>query len=246
MNRRHLIVLFALLLASITASAQTTASAAGHWEGAVDTPNGQLGINVDIARQEGGKWAGEIGIPSQGLSGYPLSNLKVEGASVYFEMRGAPGVPTFNGKLSDDGKTISGEMTQGGAKMPFKIERKGEAKLSASAAPAKRGNSANAPNVEGSWQGTLDVGGNLFRLVLKISKAADGSVSASLDSPDQERLDLPITSIDVSETSVRFELKYLSAYFEGKLNKDLTEMKGDWYQGGASIPLILKRVAKAQ
>jgi hypothetical protein len=148
--------------------------------------------------------------------------------------------PAFNGKLSEEGKTISGELKQGGATMPFKIERKGEAKLTASAAPAA-GKAGPAPKIEGSWEGVLDVGGTTLRLIVKIAKAADGGLTATLDSPDQGRSDMPITSITATETDVRFDLKYLGAYFEGKLNKELSEMTGDWYQGGASIPLVLKR-----
>jgi hypothetical protein len=242
--RKHLLpFLIISLFASTAVLAQAQKSAAGHWEGSIDTPNGPLGINLDLALSQSGKWEGEIGIPSQNLAGFPLSNLKVEGANVSFELRGGPGKPTFNGKLSEDGKTIAGDMMQGGATLPFKIERKGEARLTASAPPATggAGKTGPAPDIAGSWQGTLDAGGNLFRIVLKISKAADGALTATLDSPDQGNSDLPVTSVTATETDVRFDLKYLSAYFEGKLNKELSEMTGNWYQGGASLPLVLKR-----
>ncbi|HET9532869.1 MAG TPA: alpha/beta hydrolase, partial [Blastocatellia bacterium] len=98
-----------------------------------------------------------------------------------------------------------------------------------------------APKIEGSWEGALDVCGTTLRLVVKIAKAADGGLTATLDSPDQGRSDMPVTSIAATETDVRFDLKYFGAYFEGKLNKELSEMTGNWYQGGASIPLVLKK-----
>ncbi|HET9530392.1 MAG TPA: serine hydrolase, partial [Blastocatellia bacterium] len=122
--RKQLLSLLITTIFLSTAILAQGANSAGHWEGSIDTPNGPLAISIDLAPGKDGKWAGEIGVPSQGLSGYPLSNVKVEGASVSFEMRGSPGVPAFNGKLSEDGKTISGEMKQGGTTMPFKIERK--------------------------------------------------------------------------------------------------------------------------
>jgi hypothetical protein len=42
-----------------------------------------------------------------------------------------------------------------------------------------------APGVEGTWRGTLATGAGSLRLVLNISRAADGLLSASLDSLDQ-------------------------------------------------------------
>jgi hypothetical protein len=243
MKKYILQILIILLFVSVGVSAQAPKTVAGHWEGTIDTPNGAMGINVDLALSQSGKWEGELGIPSQNLSGFPLSNLKVEGANISFEMRGAPGKPTFNGKLSEDGKTIAGDMVQGGATLPFKIERKGEAKLTASAPPiaSGAGTTGPAPNIAGSWQGALDAGGTTLRIIVKISKAADGSLTAALDSPDQGNSDLPVSSITATETNIRFDLKYLGAYFEGKLNKELTEMSGDWFQGGAAMPLVLKR-----
>jgi hypothetical protein len=243
MKKYILQTLIILLFVSVGVSAQAPKTAAGHWEGAIDTPNGAMGINVDLALSQSGKWEGELGIPSQNLAGFPLSNLKVEGANISFEMRGAPGTPAFKGKLSEDGKTIAGDLSQGGMTFPFKIERKGEAKLAASAASATggAGKTGPVPDIAGSWHGALDAGGSTLRVIVKISKAADGSLTASLDSPDQGNSNLPVSSITATETSVKFELKYLGAYFDGKLNKELTEIMGDWFQGGASMPLVLKR-----
>jgi hypothetical protein len=242
MKKYLLSFLITSLLASTAVLAQATKSAAGHWEGSIETPSGPVAIAVDLAQGEKGKWVGEISIPSQNLSGYPLSNLKTEGVNVSFEMRGAPGVPAFNGKLSEDGKSISGNMAHGKATMTFKLERKGDAKLIESAPAAGGASKAGpAPNIAGSWEGTLDAAGNVFRIILKISKDSDGSLTATLDSPDQNNFDLPIPSFTAADKTVHLEMKYLGASFEGRLNKELTELSGTWYQTGMSFPLLLKR-----
>ncbi|MGD1078140.1 MAG: hypothetical protein ABR881_07455 [Candidatus Sulfotelmatobacter sp.] len=44
---------------------------------------------------------------------------------------------------------------------------------------------AQAQDIAGDWQGTLSAGGAELRLVLHITKAADGSLKATLDSVDQ-------------------------------------------------------------
>ena len=44
---------------------------------------------------------------------------------------------------------------------------------------------ARAQDVAGDWQGTLHAGGAELRLVLHITKAADNTLKATLDSIDQ-------------------------------------------------------------
>lgn len=113
--------LLALLFISGFAFAQA-AGPAGHWEGAIDIPGMKLGIDVDLS-QEGGTWKGDISIPLQQAKDLPLTNIKVDGASVDFEIQGIPGSPTFHGTLDADGGRIAGDFTQGGGKFPFELRR---------------------------------------------------------------------------------------------------------------------------
>ena len=98
--------------------------------------------------------------------------------------------------------------------------------------------------IEGSWEGALDVGGAKLRLVLKISKEKDGSLAATLDSLDQDAMDLPVSSITVDGDALRFEMKIIGGNYEGTLNKDRSEVSGTWRQADTSLPLNLKRVEK--
>ncbi len=235
------VALFAAHSASLSL-AQNQPTASGHWEGSIDVQGTVIEISVDLTRSDKGSWTGTIAIPSQSLKDYPLSNLKVEGANVSFEMASVQGLPTFKGKLSADGKTIIGDLSQSGMSFPFKLERKGDAKISAAGTEAP--SIKVSADVEGSWQGTLDAGGTMLRLILKITKAADGSFAASLDSPDQESNNLPINALTATSDSLTFEMKYIGASYEGKFNKERTEVSGNWHQGGGALPLTLKRGAK--
>jgi hypothetical protein len=222
--------------------AQNPPTASGHWEGAVEVQGAALEIVVDLTRDAKGVWKGAIGIPSQNLKDYPLSNLKMEAATVSFEISSVQGLPTFKGKLSADGKTIAGELAQAGQNFPFKLDRKGEAKMSAIEAQAA--SITVSADVEGNWQGTLEAGGTTFRLILKITKRADGSYTATLDSPDQANNNMPINVLTATGDSLTFEMKYIGASYEGKFNKEHTEVSGNWHQGGGALPLTLKRAAK--
>ena len=101
------------------------------------------------------------------------------------------------------------------------------------------------PNIEGAWEGTLDVGAAKLRLVLKVSKAADGALTAKADSPDQGASDLPVDVVTFKDNVLHFEMKRLQASYDGKYNPSNSEFTGEFKQGGAAFPLNLKRAAKS-
>lgn len=98
-------------------------------------------------------------------------------------------------------------------------------------------------SVVGNWQGTLDAGSIKLRLVLKVT-SSDGVLTGTLDSLDQRRLDMPISSITQNGAVIRFELKNPNAVFEGTLSSDGQEIPGEWKQGAAVLPLVFKRTEK--
>ena len=100
------------------------------------------------------------------------------------------------------------------------------------------------PNLAGAWEGALTVREMQVRLVFKISKAADGSYTATMDSPDQGAHDFPVTSVTFTNPAVRVELKQINGVFQGNLNRSATEMAGTWQQGGFKAALVLKRTDK--
>ena len=103
---------------------------------------------------------------------------------------------------------------------------------------------ANAQDVVGDWQGTLDVGVMKLRLVFHITNTEDG-LTATMDSPDQNANGLPVTSVTRDGASLKMELKQIAGGFEGKIAQDLTTIEGTWTQRGSPLPLVLKRVKDA-
>ena len=99
----------------------------------LDTPAQPLDVEVDLKPGTPPAWVGTISIPAQNLKAFPLS-VEVQGTSVSFVMANVPGTPTFKGTLAADGATISGDFSQGGGSIPFKLTRKGDAVI---APPAK-------------------------------------------------------------------------------------------------------------
>lgn len=92
----------------------------GHWEGAIEAPGQPLVVIVDLEESDG-TWSGTIDIPAQGASDLPLTGVSVDGETVRFTINGVPGEPTFEGTLA--GGEISGEFSQGPARLPFRLGR---------------------------------------------------------------------------------------------------------------------------
>lgn len=108
------------------------------------------------------------------------------------------------------------------------------------AAPVK----AAEPALEGTWLGKLAVSGVELRIVFNVTKNADGTYTATMDSPDQGAKGIPVAKVVIEQGKVQFDIKVAAALYEGLLNADATEMKGQWKQGGAAFPLDLKRVTE--
>ena len=92
----------------------------GTWQGTISTPGQALEIEVSFSDSEE-RVTGKISIPIQGLTDFALSDIRIEGESIQFAMAGIPGEPSFDGKLSDGGKGISGIFSQGGTQLAFEV-----------------------------------------------------------------------------------------------------------------------------
>jgi hypothetical protein len=225
-------LILACLLCLASAQGQPTA-AAGHWQGSIQAPDKDLAIEVDLAQNPKGEWTGTIDIPPQHLKGFPLSDVVVKDNSVGFAMKGVSGDPKFDGKLSADGKSISGAFTQGGNDLTFSLKRTGDAVIEV---PAK--STAIAKEMEGLWEGALDVNGNTLRLKLNLSNQADGTASGTLVSVDQG-VDIPVTTITQKGSNLKIELKTIQGSYDGDLTNGA--LVGHWMQRGATFPLTFKR-----
>jgi hypothetical protein len=103
---------------------------------------------------------------------------------------------------------------------------------------------ADSSPVVGSWEGTLDPGAQpKKRMRVHISAASDGSLSGTIDFPDQNTSDILITAITYKEPALHFESSPIQGLYDGTMNKDNSEITGTWKQAGAPpLSLVLKRI----
>ena len=79
-----------------------------------------------------------------------------------------------------------------------------------------------------------------LHLALHISAAADGTLSGTLDSPDQGAKGIPCTDIRVQGTTLSFSVPAAMGSWSGTIENDGKTLAGTWSQGG-SAPLTFTR-----
>ena len=94
------------------------------------------------------------------------------------------------------------------------------------------------------WEGELKISSVTLRVVLKVFNKDDGSLGAFLDSPDQGANNIPVSSITITEDSLKFAIQMIGGSFTGKNYKDSAMVKGTFRQGGMVMPLDLKKIEK--
>ena len=230
--RRTLLLGVLLLTPGSLAQAQA-ADPSGHWEGTLKVPQMELKVEIDLARDSQGVFAGIFGEPAQGVKGLPLSSVTVEASAVRFVVKGGPDPATFDGVLSADGTSISGTVTQNGFTIPMNLSHTGDARI---APPPK--SAPVAKELEGTWNGTLDVNGVPMRLVVKMANQPDGTAAGTIVSPDGSGVAIPIGMTQKS-SSLTIDVPSISATYVGVLNPAGTELVGTWTQRSAAFPLTL-------
>jgi len=223
--------LFVMSVSSL--HAQRPADPSGHWEGMVQTPNTVLKVEIDLARNSNGGFSGTFGQPDQGVKGLPLSTIAVENRSIRLVVKGGPEPATFDGLLAADGTSIAGTVLQGGLTMPLNLTRTGEASI----APTPK-SAAIGKELEGTWNGTLDVNGQQMRLIVKMANQSDGTAVGTIVSPDGSGVEIPIAMTQKGAT-LAIDVPVIGGAFTGTLNP-AGELVGTWSQARMTLPLTLR------
>jgi len=233
-HRRTLLLGVLRLVPGSLAQAQGAPDPSGHWEGTLKVPQMDLKVEIDLARDSQGIFAGTFSQPAQGVKGLPLSSVTVEASAVRFVVKGGSEPATFDGALSADGTTISGTVMQSTFTIPMNLSRTGDARV----VPAPK-SAPIAKELEGTWNGTLDVDGAPMRLVVKMANRTDGTAAGTVASPDGSGVEIPI-GMTQEGSSVTIDVPSVGASFVGILNPAGTELSGTWTQRSAALPLTLK------
>ncbi len=104
------------------------------------------------------------------------------------------------------------------------------------------GSALFAQNIVGTWQGSLKVNPTVeLRIVVKIARADDESLKATLYSIDQNPSPINANTTTLKGSSLKISINQLSATYEGTVSSDGNSIPGNFTQGGPALPLNLTR-----
>jgi hypothetical protein len=201
----------------------------------VHGPNIEVPIEIDLARDNKGALAGTFAQPNQGVKGFPLSTVSVEGRSVRFVVKAGEAPSKFDGVLSGDGASIAGDVAMGEYALTFSLKRTGDARIT----PAPR-NAPISTELEGTWTGALEIGDRRMRLTVKMANQTDGTAAGTVVSADGSGIDIPIGIVEKG-ANVTIDVPSVGAVFAGVRDAEATQLSGTWTQGASTLPLTLHR-----
>lgn len=229
------------LLLSFTASllvwtgivAGAVAEPWGHWEGSITGQFGTLRIELDLSRSADGAPTARFSAPDRHLNGIPVVTLTLNGRAITFEPAAVHA--RFQGELSENGDEISGTFEAAAGAVPVTLVRRGDARI---AEPPK--SAAIAAQLEGTWNGTLDVDGGK-RVRLTMVNQPDGMSSGTMVSLDEDNLELPI-AITQTGQRVKLDVPAVSSTYAATLSADGLELVGTYATPqGIELPLTLRK-----
>ena len=231
MKRRHatLSAIALALVLSGAAHAQAVQGVDGRWEGPVTLPDGTKITAVFRVTTRDGTTTTVFDSPEQGAKDIPAS-VKREGDTVTFEIPMA--MLTYTARLSADGKTITGDMAQGGGSVPVTMTQKPASAFVHATTPAVAG-------LDGRWEGAIETGLGPLGVVFRASTAG-GKTTTLMDVPMQNASD--VTTLAKREgQKITLDVPGVRGGFYGDLSADGKTMTGTWEQMGQSMPLTLTK-----
>src|SRR5471032_1054438 len=232
---RLLLAAALLLVPASSLRAQTAVDPSGHWTGAIHVPAfnqsaaREVSIEIDLVKDSNAALTGTFGQPDERVKGLPLSTVTVDGKTISFVIKASSGGGQFRGTLSD-GTTMSGEFltNEGGYAIPFNLTRTGDARIAAAPRSAPIGQ-----ELEGTWNGTLEVDGRQERLVLKMANQPDGTATGTILDIDGSGVEIPV-GITQKASNVTIDVASAGGAYVAVLNAG-TELVGTWTQGPATL-----------
>jgi len=193
---------------------------AGDWQGTLQVGGQQLHLVLHITQASDGALKASVDSVDQGANGIAINEISFQGGDLSFSSAEVHG--SYKGKLNVTSAQVEGTWTQG-QPLPLNFKR-----------------AVQASDIDGSWLGTLEAGGQKLRVLFQITNTPEG-LHASLNSLDQGSGAIAVSSIAHDGAKLTIEVKSINGAFSGTLNHELTTIEGTWTQGGASLPLVLKK-----
>lgn len=241
MRNRMMLLTAAILvcLAAHALAAFTAASAEGnpegHWEGTLKAENQDIGLSLDLGKNEKSEWIGSMGIPSQNISGLVVMDIKVDGNALRFvalELRIAKVALT----LMPEGILKGTISNPRGDLVPIEFRRTGMAKVELIASSP-----AVSKELEGDWDGSLQTPGRSVPIILHFKNRPDNTVAATIDTPESGSMGAPLNDVKQDGLKVQFGLKIAHGRFLGMLNETGNQLSGELIHEQTRMQLSLKK-----
>ena len=99
---------------------------------------------------------------------------------------------------------------------------------------------ASAQEAVGDWSGQLEVGrGNQLPLIVHIFQDEVGKLGGTLDSPAQGASGIALGNVVAEGANLTFDVPSIGGRFVGRWDEGAGAWRGEWTQGGSSLPLVL-------
>ena len=234
--------LAALSAFALTSSAFAQASLAGDWQGTLDANGTTFHLVWHLAAAADGTFTSTFDNLDEGVYSIRAKTTTIKGSDVTAEVDDTVQANgqvmkvsgSLVGKLNADGTEMDGTFTQvePQAQPTANVVFKHLATQTASTASGQGTPSADSQAaIAGDWAGTLKAGPAELRLVLHITVAKDGSLTATFDSVDQGAYGTPVDSITLKDSKLKFAIDAAHGTYEGTVSKDASEIAGTWSQG---------------
>lgn len=100
-----------------------------------------------------------------------------------------------------------------------------------------------SPEPAGKWDGIIKTPGPELKITVTFTTDTNEKLTATLDIPQQDAKDLPLSNIDIQGETITFTLDGVpgNPKFEGTFSGDSNEITGTFIQGEEKMPFSLKK-----
>ena len=198
----------------------------GEWQGSIDADGGRFPVVVRVKSDRSGKEFVTVDLPSvSNVFGLPAKHAMLKGDLFSFDFDPAH----FGGRLSSDGKTITGVWEQGAQFPALTLTRRD---------PAQKASVA-----DGDWAGVLQTKDGSLHALMQVGSDASSHEEVVFASPDQHARHLEVANSKLEGQYFSFEVPSIQGSFTGTVTADGNAIDGTWTQG-QSWPLNFQRAPK--
>jgi hypothetical protein len=223
---------------------QKTPDLQGCWEGVVEVSAMKLRIVLKVEKSPDGNYTATMDSIDQGVKGIPINAVTLSNSTVRFELSSM--MVEYQGDLNTPATEISGQWEQRGMSFPLSLKRTSNPSTIAARLPSTAYARRQDSPLQGTWKGTLQAGDVPLRIIFKISEIAPGKFDGAMDSTDQGARNIPLSGVEFSQPTARFDIASVGGQYEGALKEDASEIDGDWTQAGRKFRLLLKRADSSE